>query len=659
MISTSLDKIRYQTRFAVHIATRDIAKRLAAAAMMMLILLWLGYVSTPIVMSVSIVGYEFCAQAVARHLPDRDDEMSVSYVVAVWAMNCTSVLFYLAPAYLLASEPSSAMLLAGFLWLFGVFVHITNTFAALPFYNWSLMAPSFGAAFLVFWLAAGNAFLPSTDTEWMITTGMMVVYIFNTYETLHKQKDTQRALNAAREEANSRLRALEHLSRHDPLTGLLNRRAFDEELSRMLTARRIGTDVCVFLIDLDGFKPINDTYSHEAGDQVLQAIAERLRGLVGATGIAARLGGDEFAMAFRSVASEQAAMRLTQYVCRAVREPVHYDEKDLHVTASVGVGLTSYAGETVEAICAAADQAMYRAKNAAGSRAVLYDKSVFERRTTLEDRASIVRAMAQGQIVPFYQPKVDLSTGRSIGFEALARWVHPEKGVLAPALFIPEINEMGLHGDFMIHMTTAILSDVEKLLSEGIDPGQVSINIPEVALATMSGRTELDILLGRYARARQHITLEITEDVFIARSADMIRESIAHFRNAGLRVSLDDFGTGFASFQHLRQLEFDELKIDTSFVSDLVTDPTAEVLVRGFLDIAEGLGVDVIAEGVETRKQADHLEQLGCRFVQGYLFGKARPLEDIRIRLFSETREAARQKAMLAAASQPLAEPAE
>ncbi|OUD10552.1 hypothetical protein BVC71_03410 [Marivivens niveibacter] len=648
----NFDKIRYQTRFAIHVATRDIAKRLASAAMMMGILWWLGYGKIAAAMWGVVIVYEVIAHLLTRQLPERDEDMSAAYVFLIWLVNCTSVLVYLAPALILAAQPSSAILLAGFLWLFGVFVHITNTFAALPFYNWTLMLPSFGSAFVVFWLASKNTFPPSSDGEWIITSMMMLAYIFNTYETLHKQKDTQRALNAAREEANSRLRALEHLSRHDPLTGLLNRRAFDDELELQLSLRRPTGEVVVYLIDLDGFKPINDTYSHEAGDRVLQVVANRLSKIAENYGVAARLGGDEFALACRSIASEADANQLADEIVRAMNLPITWGEKELNISASIGIGMTRYAGTATESLCAAADQAMYRAKGTAGINKVLYTPEQFQKRLSLEDRIDIVSAMKNGEIRPYYQPKVNLKTRRCIGFEALARWEHPTNGLQFPKTFIPMVNELGLHGDFLIHMASCVLNDVEKLIAEGLDPGQVSINVPEVALATHSGRSDLDDLLARHPKAAKKITLEITEDVFITRSADMIRSSIAYFRGKGLRVSLDDFGTGFASFQHLRELEFDELKIDGSFVSDLGREDTTEVLIGGFLGIARGLGAIVIAEGVETEEQAKHLRELGYNYGQGFLFGRAMPIDETRIRLFADT-------ASLSEASQPLAEPAE
>jgi len=636
MIASQLEKIRYQTRFAVHVSVRDMFKRLTSAAMMLAVCWWVGETDTVLGLLIAIPLYEFALYLLANQLPETDEGISVKYIFMVWLVNWTSTIVYLTPAFILASEPSAAMLLAGFLWLFGVFVHISNTFAALPFFNWSLMIPSYGSAFWVFHLAADNAFLPSNQMEWVVTASMMVVYIFNTFETMHKQKDTQRALNAARDEANSRLRELEHLSRHDSLTGLHNRRAFDDALERMLLSRGKSKEVTVFLIDLDGFKPINDTYSHEAGDQVLQKVAERLLNLAGEGGITARLGGDEFVLATNAISSAAASLRMAEYIAADLTRPIAFEEKLLQIGASIGIGITSHAPTTVEGLCAAADQAMYRAKSSAGINAVLFDAKNFKPRPTLEDRQRLIEAMESGSLRPYYQPKVDLISQRTVGFEALARWNHADKGLLPPSDFLPAIDDLGLHGDFLTHMTTHVLDDVERMLAEGLDPGQVSLNVPEMALATHSGRNDLDQLLARHPAARGHITLEITEDVFIARSADIIRESIAHFRRTGLRISLDDFGTGFASFQHLRELEFDELKVDVSFVADLGLEPQVEVLVSGFLAMADGLGVAVIAEGVETEDQHHHLTRLGCKTAQGYLFGKAMPASETRIRLFAE-----------------------
>jgi diguanylate cyclase (GGDEF)-like protein len=636
MTRLPLDRIRHETHFAIHIATRDLAKRLSAFCMMLAVCWHGGYRDAVLLLAGFAVAAEVAARIIGLLRPEREEDIPLWMIAAMWTIDVSSAVAYLWPAVLLAGQPSIALMLAGFLWLFGVLVHISNTFLDLPFYNWSQMIPGFAVAIAVFLTAEVQEFGPSPPLDWFIGAAMVIVYAANTVETLTRQKDTQRALDAARAEANTRLRALEALTRHDSLTGLLNRQAFDEAVEGMLARRRPGQHVGVLLIDLDGFKPINDTYSHAAGDAVLVAVARRLESLAGESGVAARLGGDEFALALPALTSDRAALRLAGYAIREISRPIPFGEKSLRIAASVGIGLSGIAGDSVAGLCSAADRAMFRAKGDPGQRAVLFEPDRFPARPSLEDRRILSEALALGQILPYYQPKVRLDTGAVIGFEALARWEHPTRGTVPPSGFLPQINELGLQGDFLTAITRAVLSDITRWLDEGLDPGQVSVNVPEVALATQSGRADLDRLLTAFPRAVRHITFEITEDVFFARAGGMIQDSIARLRLAGIRISLDDFGTGFASFQHLRQLEFDEMKIDTSFVADLGRDPAVEVLVGGFLSIASGLSVAVIAEGVETEEQRAMLLRMGCRFGQGYRFGRAAPFEETRLRLHAE-----------------------
>ena len=292
--------------------------------------------------------------------------------------------------------------------------------------------------------------------------------------------------------------------------------------------------------------------------------------------------------------------------------------------------------QTAEGLTSRADQAMYRSKISEAREPVLYAPGDFAPRLSLVDRAVYAAAIKNDEITPHYQPRVCLRTGRTCGFEALARWRRPNGEMVMPSEFLPALNELGLQGEFTYHLSRRVLEDVSRLLAEGIDPGQVSINIPEATLATHSGRQDLEWLLTENAAALDHITFEITEDVFIARSAAMIQQSIRRFSEMGVKISLDDFGTGYASFQHLRQLKFDELKIDTSFVAGLGKEPVAEVIVQGFLSIASGLGVGSVAEGIETEEQRRDLLRMGCKFGQGFLFGRAEPFGPARERLLKE-----------------------
>ena len=637
MRALTLDTLRHETRFVSLVSTRDVAKRLASAGMILGICFYSGAWDTVLITAALILVFEVMGIIIARQIPERDADIGWGLMAAMWWTNIPSTVVYLLPALILAGQPSIAMQLGGMLWIFGVYVHISNTFVSLPIYNWSQMIPAFLMSFVMFWIASGVTPAPSTTLDWLITVLLTVVYGINTIETLSRQKDTQLALDAARSDANARLRTLEHMNRHDGLTGLLNRAAFDTALEQMLTRRRDPARVGVMLLDLDGFKPINDTYSHKAGDTVLAKVADRLRLVAGEAGIVARLGGDEFALAFDGLMSTEAILQLADHVARVLHQPVSYGERQLQVGVSIGINLTGTGDDSVAGLCIGADQAMFRAKSDPGHRPLLYDPAAFSPRLSLMDRQDLLEAIRARQIKPHYQPKITLDTGAVCGFEALARWDHPTLGLRPPSTFLPQINELGLQGDFLSFMAGQILHDISALVAEGLDPGQVSINIPEVALATHSGHRDLDLLLAAHPLAAGHVTFEITEDVFITRSGGMIQTSIAAFRRSGVRISLDDFGTGFASFQHLRQLEFDELKIDTSFVQGLGVDPAAEVLVSGFLAIAAGLGVEVIAEGVETADQLARLRALGGQFAQGYLFGKAMPLDEARMLLIVET----------------------
>jgi len=611
----------------MHISERDAVKRMASMFLMVGVSFAAGAPRAGILIGVWVIVVEIIGHILVSLMAKQDSSKSLKMALGFWTNNCLSVLPYLAFSILLSLQDSLAYLLAGYIWLFGIYVQTSNSFGMLPYYNWSLMTPAFGTAFILLFNSDSHSLEHSTTFDWLVVSFTMIAYIIATLETMNNQKDTVKALARARAEANAQLKELEYLTRHDKLTGLMNRHAFDDGLAQMLENAQSRGGVTMFLIDLDDFKPINDSYSHLAGDTVLTAVAENLARVAGPEAIVARLGGDEFAAAVPNLPSDAVAVKLGTYIVRAIEAPVSFEQKKLRVGASLGIARTTETLRSANELCTGADQAMYRAKADPGTSVVLYNKTEFPMRLTLEDRQILYSAIQDNQITPYYQPKVSLHTGAVVGLEALARWDHPERGTIAPADFLPMITEFGLHGDLVLHMAQQVLTDMETIVAQGLDCGQISINVPEVTLATLSGRSELAALIDRYAHLRKHLTFEITEDVFIARSGDMIQRTITFFRQSGIRVSLDDFGTGFASFQHLRELEFDELKLDTSFVQGLGVDNAAGVLVENFLSIGKGLGVQVVAEGVETNAQLIQLRQMGCDVAQGHLFGAAMPLD--------------------------------
>ncbi len=638
MIARFFDQLRHETRFVFLISRRGLVKRLVVMSMMLAICLYAGKLAEVRVVAQLVVLAEALALVLQRLQPGEDADAGPRLAAAMWGVNVGSTLIYLLPSMLLAEQDSVPLLLVGVIWLFGIYVHISNSFVALPVHNWSQMLPAFAMAIVVFACTPGISFESRSPMyEWAMPAMLMLIYGSHTFESLTLQKDTQRALDDARAEANARLLTLEHMTRHDGLTGLLTRRAFDEGLAKLLERRRDGREVAVMLFDLDGFKPINDTYSHDAGDRVLVVIAERLARLVGGESLAGRLGGDEFVLAVSGLDSAATGMKLAHAALREIESPIDYEERELRVGASVGIALTGRCDDdSVPGLCAAADQAMYDAKDRGANKVVLYDPAAFAPRPSADDRLALTRALDDGAIRPHYQPVVRLDTGETCGFEALPVWHHPTRGVLGSDQFMPLLSELGLQGDFMNRMARRVLADLSLLLVEGFDPGRVSVDLSEVALATQSGCAELERALAIHPDAAGHLTLEISEAVFDGRSGGLIRASLLQLRRAAMRMSLDGFGTGFASFQQLRQLDFEELKIAPAIIAGLGTDRAAEVLIGGVLGIARGLEVAAVAEGIENEDQLAHLRRMGCVYGQGDLFGGAEPLDAVRCRLFSE-----------------------
>ncbi|MBT8411551.1 MAG: EAL domain-containing protein, partial [Octadecabacter sp.] len=597
---------------------------LLTSTFLMCVLCWhAGFPLIAIALSLSISASEWVVTQIASgKAPLRFEDRDAALLAVFW-LACLNSFLYSIPAILLALNPSVALKLSSVFWLLGMNFYIANTWSRIPPFLFGIMASPLLVFVFTFALLPTTAPVASPMWHWVAATGLLVVYIYIAIEALQRHYALERNLYHTQAEANQHLSRLEDSRRIDTLTGLLNRPAFDKALSILLDDRTSsGTDVAVFMVDLDSFKPINDTYSHEAGDEVLIQTAQRLSALVDMSGIVARLGGDEFIIALPDVVTPADAIAFAEQISAEIALPIRWNNIVLRTTASIGIAMTGTTNDgplpEVSALCSAADQAMFAAKTSPSRTPKFFRKKEFASRMTKSEKQDLIESINERRIKPYYQPKVRLSTGEIIGFEALARWEHKDGTLHAPSHFLDQITDIGLQGDFMIQMAHQILEDVGRMCDADLDPGQVSLNVPEVALATYTGRQELHHIIADRAKLAKHLTFEITEDVFIARAAETIQTSIASFRSLGVRISLDDFGTGFASFHHLRLLDFDELKIDQSFIAGLGHDPSAKVLVNGFLNIASGLGLSVIAEGVETEDQRRDLINMGCICAQGY-----------------------------------------
>ena len=413
---------------------------------------------------------------------------------------------------------------------------------------------------------------------------------------------------------------LRHAADHDPMTGLLNRKAWTALLEAMTSAEpRVPHRLVVF--DVDHFKGINDDLGHDAGDAVLFAIGERLRACRLPTA-AARLGGDEFAILVPGDGEDRDLARSIDACLRGISEPVAVCGRDVGISLSAGVARFPTDGTSAADLAKNADLALYAAKAGGRKRAFLFGPSL---RADFDARLSVLSefrdGLRAGHVSPFYQPKVSLATGRVVGFEALARWNHPERGLLTPAVFAPVFEEGDLARWLGEAMRAAVLADMRRWLGRGLAIGRVAVNCAAAEFADGDfGRT----VLGEIEAAEVPPALfeiEVTEGVMMDRDVRPLGRAMALLHEAGVAISLDDFGTGFASLIHLKRYPVDVIKIDRSFVAGL-DDPSDAAIVAAIIGMGRNLGICTVAEGIETADQAAMLLALGCDQGQGFLFGK-------------------------------------
>ncbi|MFS8054993.1 EAL domain-containing protein [Rhizobium sp. BR 317] len=419
---------------------------------------------------------------------------------------------------------------------------------------------------------------------------------------------------------------LTHQAHTDALTGLSNRSSFNDALiAFFVSLERSGTGFSMLLVDLDHFKGINDSLGHPAGDAVLRHVARILQGTFRSTDIVARLGGDEFAVLLPGLADIAALETLAERAVAAIGAEFYFDGRGLPISASIGGAIAPQHAADETSLIRVADLALYAAK-AKRNTAVIFDEASLARR--LEENqlaAALAFAADRDEFVVYYQQKVNLQTGEHLGFEALVRWNHPRLGILPPGRFLPLVEGSHLISSMTRCVVNIAARDLKAWKAAGLRPGSVAVNLPEVLLL---GRDGYDIIAAAI-RANdlewRDFAVEVTEDVFLNRGASQILETITRFRERGMSVSLDDFGTGFASLVHLRDFPFDELKIDRSFVADLGSDIRSEQIVGAMINLARNLGKRCVAEGIENKTQQDFLLQAGCEIGQGYLFAKPEP----------------------------------
>lgn len=441
-----------------------------------------------------------------------------------------------------------------------------------------------------------------------------------------------RALSESIDARNAGEARLAKLAATDGLTGLGNRTYFKDRLAQEIAAgERGGRMVGVMILNLDNFKDVNDTIGHDAGDIVLQRTADILKGCARDGDTVARLGGDEFGIIMPGVKNADDALHLAGRLVRAVGAPFRLGAQELQQGACVGLTLFPQDGRDAEVLVKTADLALSRAKQEGVGACVLYRHELhlraIERNTIERDLRS---ALAQNQLMLFYQPKVDIATGRVTGAEALIRWRHEERGFIPPATFIPVAERSGL----VVPLTKWVLDEACRQNRVWQDDGLmkigVAVNVSAIDLRRADLTDTIANTLIRHGLSPQFLELEVTESM-VMEDVDVVIGTLRRLRSLGVGIGIDDFGTGYSSLAYLKRFPVKRLKIDRSFVQDVADGRDGDVIPKVIIDLAHALGVKVIAEGVETAEQFETLRALGCDEVQGYFVGRPMPAAEFEV----------------------------
>ena len=428
------------------------------------------------------------------------------------------------------------------------------------------------------------------------------------------------------DEVNS---ALEKLASEDDLTGLPNRRVFHQRLAASLNeARRLGNSISLLVCDLDHFKNINDMSGHEAGDHLLCEIARRLQSTVREFDTVARIGGDEFAIIIKHQHTPKDTMEFIQRLMAAVNKPVDIGGTSVNPGISIGVSMFPFDAQTPEVMLLHADLALQRGKSISRGQFWFFDhhmRSKLTSDTALE--ADLRIALAQEQFELFYQPKIDIRTGHLAGFETLIRWRKSNGDVVSPGTFFNVAEERGLMPHINDFVVEQAIDDIAGWMDMGLDPGGVAINIHPAQIKDRHRMLRLARDVEKKSIPPEKFILEITEECVVGRGTETVPEILDLMRRHNFKVSLDDFGTGYASLTQLKTLPVDEIKLDRSFIMDLMSSPSDRAIVHAMIKLADSLGLTTVAEGIENREQHNVLLAMGCSIGQGYHYARPMDLE--------------------------------
>jgi diguanylate cyclase len=480
---------------------------------------------------------------------------------------------------------------------------------------------------------------PFADNSWMAGTLAVITFLIlcgtlslSVLDARMESKTAQMA--SSLREANAEL---QHLVLHDTLTKLPNRLLLEDRVQQAVQeCQRGGGHCAVLFVDLDRFKTLNDSLGHFAGDNVLRKVADRLRGAVRVEDTVSRLGGDEFVILLKHLARPADAVEVARKIIEVLSNPMHLDEHELRIGSSIGISVYPEHGDSATRLIANADAAMYYVKKSGRSNFAFFTPEMstfFPKRLALE--SELRAALEKGQLVLHYQPKVDMRSGNIVGMEALVRWQHPQRGMIAPSEFIPFAEETGL----IVPLGRWVLQEAcrqNRAWQElGIADPVVAVNISGVQFQQRDLVETVADALETSGLAARHLELEITESVVMQNAPEAI-VMLEQLHRMGVGLSIDDFGTGYSSLNYLKRFPIDTLKIDQSFIRDISSDNDDAAIVRAIIALAHGMRLRVVAEGVETVGQLEFLRALGNDQYQGYLYSKPLPAAEMEMRLLAK-----------------------
>ncbi|HEU4442641.1 MAG TPA: EAL domain-containing protein [Burkholderiales bacterium] len=467
-------------------------------------------------------------------------------------------------------------------------------------------------------------------SQWTILAavlgGMAAVYLamqlmLARYHRLLREQEHERAAQEER---------IRHQAYHDSLTGLPNRASFAEHLDEaMRRAKRAGWPLALLFLDLDNFKRVNDSLGHDAGDRLLRVAAERIRRAVREADMLFRMGGDEFTVLLEDVRGPEEAAMVSSRVLEAMAEPLQLQHHEISVTASIGIALYPRDDVVAERLLKSADTAMYRAKELGRNRYAFFAPEMNERvESQILVEAALRRGLKNHEFVLHFQPRVSVASGRATGAEALLRWRHPEWGLVEPARFVPLLEETGMVVPVGAWVLAEACRQARSWQEAGLPPLRVSVNLSSRQFRSESLLESVSEALRASRLQPQMLELELTESLLVE-NVEHAMGVMGKLKAIGTAISIDDFGTGYSSLGYLKRFPIDSLKIDRSFVRDIATSPKDAAIVKAISALARSLGIGLIAEGVEEAWQAEFLRGRHCTEMQGFLFSRALPPEQM------------------------------